>query len=40
MNIKEFMDFLDKDVQCWDNREKIWEKLARKIHDKAKEIDD
>ena len=40
MNIKEFMDFLDKDVHCWDNCEKIWEKLARKIHDKAKEIDD
>jgi len=35
MNIKEFMDFLDKDVEEWDSTDVIWNKLCNKIHEVA-----
>lgn len=40
MNIKEFMDFMHKDIDVKDDADKVREKLTKRIKEKAAEIDD
>jgi hypothetical protein len=40
MNIKEFMDFMHKDIDVKDDADKVREKLTKRIKKKAEEIED
>ena len=40
MTIKEFMDFMHKDIDVKDDADKVREKLTKRIKKKAAEVDD